>query len=132
MSIPKVTCPECGAGLRSKSGFTAGESVECPKCEAAFTVEEPEEPKPRKPARAAVVVDDDDDDDDRPRKKRRRRDDDDDDDAPKRSYKNSPIRFIILGVLIVIMLVLAYFLYVKKDKEAKDNAALPPAAALTA
>ncbi|MBX9580920.1 MAG: hypothetical protein K2X87_11480, partial [Gemmataceae bacterium] len=66
MSIPRVTCPECGAGLRSKTGFTAGEAVACPKCETEFTVEDPDD-RPRRPRVAAAA---DDDDDDRPRRAR--------------------------------------------------------------
>ncbi len=131
MGLPKIKCPECNAGLKSAAGFTVGQTVCCPKCETYFTVEEPEddfeEPRPaakskgapagKKPVRAATA--DNDEEDEKPRKKRRRVDDEEGD---ERSYKNSPVRFVILGVLIVVMLVLAYFLYEKKRKESEAAA----------
>lgn len=133
MPIAKATCPECGAKLSSPDGFEIGEEVECPKCDAEFQVRAPktaakpkvidddedededERPKPKakKPVKRKPVDEDDDDDEDedeRPKKKRKkgsRRDDD------EKSYKNSPLRFIILGVLVLIMLVGGFFL-VKK------------------
>lgn len=133
MGLPKIKCPECNAGLKSAAGFTVGQTVCCPKCETYFTVEEPEDdfeaPRPaakskgapagKKPVRAAAVNDDEDDEDEKPRKKKRRVDDEGDD---ERAYKNSPVRFVILGVLIVVMLVLAYFLYEKKRKESEAAA----------
>jgi hypothetical protein len=76
----------------------------------------------KKPVKAAPLPDDDEDDDDRPRKKRRRADEDDEDDEDGEawSYKNSWIRYAILGVLIIVMCVLGYMLYDKKSREAKD------------
>ena len=114
MSLLKIKCPECRAGLKSAAGFTPGQTVCCPKCETYFAVEEPtdEEPaaaKPRKAVRAAAA----DDDEDEPRKKRKKPRDDEDDAFEERSYKNSPLRYAILGVLVVVMLVLGYFLYEK-------------------
>ncbi|MBP3960508.1 hypothetical protein J8F10_35230 [Gemmata sp. G18] len=136
MGLLKIKCPECNAGLKSAAGFTVGQTVCCPKCETYFAVEEPEakfEEVITKPATGksagttagkkavrAAAVDDDDEEDEKPRKKKRKRDDDDDEEG-EHSYKNSPIRFVILGVLIVVMLVLAYFLYDKKRKENKDS-----------
>jgi len=104
--ITRIECPECGAGLKSPSGFEEGQAVECPKCETSFTVEEP-----RKVAKAASRLDDD---DDRPRKKKRRGDE------SERSYKSSPMRFAILGVLVVVMIVLGVMLVLKKQKEKED------------
>ena len=130
MATTRIECPECGAGLKSPSGFTAGESVECPKCETTFTVEEPEAQRPvksKKPVRAVAsrAADNDDDEiDDKPRKKKKKREEDDEDEDDKRSYKTSPMRFVILGVLVVVMIVLGVLLFRKKQaekEEAKTN-----------
>ena len=123
MTLMRIVCPECGAGLKSSAGFSVGEAVECPKCETNFSVEEPEVEAPAKAKKPGKAVargrnrdDDDDDDDDRPRKKKKQRRDDDD----ERGYKNSPLRFIILGVLIIVMVVLGIMLIMKKQKEKED------------
>ncbi|MFO0797102.1 MAG: DUF1559 domain-containing protein [Gemmataceae bacterium] len=145
MSINRTTCPSCGAGLKSAAGFNPGQALRCPKCSTPFTVpafeveEEDDAPPPPKkkgpPARAERPRDDD---DDRPRRRRPRDDDDDDDDDRPRKkkktkyqeYKSSPVRFAILGVLLVVLGVLAFLLYQKKMKEKEDNADGPePAAA---
>jgi hypothetical protein len=142
VSVSRTTCPSCGAGLKSAAGFNPGQAVRCPKCSTPFTVPEPDfeevedEPAPKKkgpPARAARARDDD--DDDRPRRRRPRDDDeDDDDDRPKKKkkkksgyqeYKSSPVRFAILGILLVVLGVLAFLLYQKKMKEKEDNAEAP-------
>jgi Leucine-rich repeat (LRR) protein len=144
MALNRIPCPECGAGLKSSSGFVVGKTVCCPKCETYFTVEEPaeenqemeesESPKKsltsspsskgkpglgKKPIKAASIADDDDEDEeeeeDRPRKKKKKKRRDDDEE--ERSYKNSPLRFAILGLLIIVMLVGAFFLYKKYRKE---------------
>lgn len=138
MPIQRITCPECGAGLRSPGeGFTVGQVVQCPKCETQFEVEQPVSVKTaalspsktralsKKTAKLAAR----DDDDDVPRKKKpkkKKRDDDEED----WSYKNSWIRYAVLGVLLVILVVLGYFLWKKKQKEKEDTAAPPPAAAV--
>jgi uncharacterized Zn finger protein (UPF0148 family) len=144
VSLTRTTCPSCGAALKSAAGFKPGQSVRCPKCSTAFAVEEPafeevedDAPPPPKakpaPARAARARDDD-EDDDRPRKKRRPRDDDDDDDRPRKKkkaaggYKNSPLRYAILGVLLVVLGVMAFLLWQKKQREAADDAAAANAA----
>jgi uncharacterized Zn finger protein (UPF0148 family) len=126
VALNRIQCPECGAGLKSASGFTAGESVECPKCETYFTVELPDEDeddvRPAKKKAKAVATrshDDDDDEDEKPRKKKKKkssRDDDDDD----RSYKNSPVRYVILGILVVVMVVLGIMLVMKMQREKAD------------
>lgn len=144
MSLARIVCPECGAGLKSGSGFSVGETVNCPKCESAFTVEDPDDDdRPaKKPARAVASRAADEDADDTPRKKKRRRDDDDEDDGRGKngSYKSSPLRYAILGVLVVVMLVLGVMLYQKKKKEREaakapnpddTPAALPPPGPLT-
>ncbi len=115
MALLKVKCPECNAGLKSPTGFTVGQAVSCPKCETDFTVEEPE--------KAGSPADEDDDDAPVTKKKKKGNDDYDDDEKPTRSYKNSPARYAVLGVLVVIMLVLGYFLYEKKKKEREADAA---------
>ena len=69
--------------------------------------------------------DDDDDYETKPKKKKKkasRRDDDD-----EKSYKNSPLRFVILGVLVLIMLVGGFFLIRKIMAERAANAAVHPA-----
>ena len=132
MALLKITCPECNAGLKSAKGFAVGQTVSCPKCETYFTVEEPEEDEddaplpPKKKAMKAAVADDD-EEDEKPKKKKKKKARDDD---AERSYKNSPLRYAVLGILVVIMLVLAYFLYDKKKKE-KESADATPAPADT-
>ena len=144
MTLPRILCPDCGAGLTSKVGFAIGQAVTCPKCKSAFKVSAPfevdDDPPPppskappeakKKPARVVVAAvedddDDDDDDDDRPRKKsskKRRREDDDDDDGS--SYRSSWLRYVILGILVVVMLVLGFMLY-KKWNPPAENATKP-------
>lgn len=127
MTLMRIVCPECGAGLKSPTGFTVGHAVECPKCETTFSVEEPKEDerpaKAKKPVKAAARGSRDDDFDDeeeeRPRKKKKKRRDDDDDD--RGGYKNSPLRYAVLGILIVVMVVLGIMLIMKKQKE-RDEA----------
>lgn len=128
MSVQKLKCPECSAGLKSAAGFRVGQTVCCPKCETYFVVEDPEEeealddedgnPKPargagKKSVRAAAVVDDGDEEKPKQKKKKKRVEEDE-----ERSYKNSPVRYIVLGVLILIMLVLGFLLYLKRKNEA--------------
>ena len=142
MALLKIKCPECNAGLKSPTGFTVGQTVCCPKCETYFAVEEPEEeeeapkksapaakgkPAPaKKPVKAAVAEDLPDEDEEEeeeeaPKKKKKKKKKRDDDDDEERSYKNSPLRFVILGILIIVMLVLGYMLYEKKQNEAKQS-----------
>lgn len=99
MALNKIECPECGAGLKSSEGFSAGEEVECPKCETSFTVEEPD---------ADVET---------PRKKKKKKAD------KEKTYKTSPMRFAVLGVLVAVMCVLGGMLYLKmrKDKETEEE-----------
>lgn len=101
----RVNCPECGAGLKSSTGFAIGQPVACPKCESEFTVEDPDAVAARKPGRAAADDRPEDDTDDRPKKKRRS--DDDADEGSGSSYKNSWVRYTILGVLVIILVTLA-------------------------
>ncbi len=129
MAIMRIECPECGAGLKSPTGFAAGQSVACPKCETYFTVEAPEADLPAKPKKAVKAVssrddNDDDEEDEKPKKKKKKKsrdDDDDDDDDDGKSYKTSPMRFIVLGILVVIMVVLGIMLVMKKMDEKKQN-----------
>ncbi len=132
MALLKTRCPECNAGLKSPTGFAVGQTVCCPKCETYFAVEEPEGEEPKKaPAGAKGKATDapaakktlkatvaDDDDDDAPKKKKKKKVSYDEDEEGTRSYKNSPLRFVVLGVLVVVMLVMGYFLYDKRKKEA--------------
>jgi len=103
MPILIVLCPDCDARVKSDDGFTAGEEGECPKCETVFRVPDP---SVRKKAKPPAVNDDD--DEERPKKKKK-----EGTKASEGSYANSPVRFIVLGVLVVAMLVLGYFLYKK-------------------
>jgi len=118
VTIPQVACPECGAKLSSKAGFTAGQRIKCPKCQEAFAVpgakRKPvavdDEPMPVKKKKKPVAVDDDDDEEDeRPKKIKKKGKKG----AKERDYASSPLRFVVLGVLVVVMLVMAYFLYRK-------------------
>lgn len=117
--IQKVTCPECGAGLKTKNprGFPLGEALECPKCQTYFAVEGP---KPVRKSVAAVIADDD-DDDDRPRKKRKKRARDDEETSGYVKYRRSPLRFIILGVLVAVMIVMAVLLWFKWENQKKAD-----------
>jgi hypothetical protein len=151
MPITHAVCPECGAGLKCSdpAGFEVGEKIDCPKCQTRFAVRAPARPReeeedrpPKKKAVKAAEVDDEDDDrprkrkrprdvdeeeeEDRPRKKKKRRRDDDERSGYQK-YRTSPVRFIILGVLVLVMLVLAFFLYQKWQRE-KETGALPLAA----
>ena len=133
MPIAKATCPECGAKLSSPDGFDIGEEVECPKCETEFKVRVP---KPAtvpskatpKAVKAKEIEDDDEDDEDyedeSPRKKKKRGSHRDD---GEKSYKKSPLRFVILGVLVLIMLVGGFFLVRKILAERAANAGTQPA-----
>jgi len=120
MSVQQIICPECDAKLSSRAGFTAGQKLRCPKCEAVFAVtaanrespvememDEEDEPRPAKKKKPVVVEEDE---DERPRKKKKKGKKSEDDEG---SYTNSPVRFIILGVLVVTMLVMGFFLYKK-------------------
>jgi phage FluMu protein Com len=138
MAIAQVACPECGAKLSSKAGFTAGQRIKCPKCQEAFAVptakrkpveladDEDDDPRPVKGKKPVMLEEDDEDDEPRPAKRKRPVADDEDDDEDERprrkkkkgkksegGYANSPLRFIILGVLVVVTLVMGYFLYRK-------------------
>jgi type IV secretory pathway VirB10-like protein len=176
VAISKVVCPECKAGLTSKTGFQPGAVVSCPKCGTYFEVsadvappvekaapilpaqplaakptpakpapaprprdEDDEDDRPRKKKPVVEVVDDDDDEDDRPRKKRRRDDEDEEDDRPRNrkkkrksgggedGYSNSAIRYVVLGVLVLVMLVLGVMLIIKKMNERDQDSRLPRA-----
>jgi predicted Zn finger-like uncharacterized protein len=134
--ILRATCPECRAAVTSESGFSAGEVVTCPKCGTYFEATAPKAAAaiPAKPANKKSAPDQEEDDmeyDDRPQKKaKRRRDDDeeydDDDDRPRKGkkkaggYKTSPVRFVVLGILVATMLVLGVFLVLKMKKERDD------------
>jgi hypothetical protein len=148
--ITRATCPECRAVATSADGFTAGEVVTCPKCGTYFDVPAvkpaaavPAKPLPAKPVmkKPAGEVEDVEVEDDRPRpKKKALRDDDEDyDDRPKKrkktgyqEYKSSPVRFVVLGVLVVVMLVMAFFLYQKMQRDRENERSLVPVARVLA
>lgn len=101
--------------------------------------DEDDRPRKKKPVVEVVDDDEDEDDDDRPRRKKRRDDDEDDDDRPRKKkkkrksggdgggYSNSPIRYVVLGVLVLIMLVLGVMLIIKKLNEQNQDSRLPRA-----
>lgn len=141
MPLHRLTCPECGAGVKSAAGFKPGSTVICPKCEAGFEAEDPDEEaddddRPRKkPASGAVKkaakatrqIDDDEDDgyddeEDRPRKKKKKKKK-----AEKEwTYRNSWIRYTILAILVTIMCVMAFMLYKKIEREKQADAGSVP------
>jgi hypothetical protein len=97
VALNQIECPECGARLKSPEGFTPGESVDCPKCESSFTV--------RASNYDAAV------DGESPKKRRRG------DDEVEKGYKNSPMRYAVLGVLVAVMIVLGVLLVQKKQRD---------------
>jgi len=134
VAINRISCPECGAGLKSAAGFKLGATVSCPKCETDFEVEEPEEeeqPKKKsktastgaiskkKPIKAAVEEDEDEDEEEEQPKKKKKKKKRGSDDDEQWSYKNSWIRYAILTVLIIVMCVLGYMLHLKQQREAR-------------
>ena len=124
MALVRTTCPECSAGLKSESGFITGETVCCPNCETFFTVGGVTASGTKQPARTRA--NDAGEEDYLPKRTNQKKFEDEDDDGAngnsRRSYKNSPLRFAILGMLIVTMLVMGYFLYEKKMNERRDAA----------
>ena len=132
MPIAKATCPECGAKLSSPDGFDIGEVVECPKCETEFKIRASKPAAaPVKSAKPKVVADAEDDedyeDDELKLKKKKKQGSRRDSDDEEKSYKNSPLRFVILGVLVLVMLVGGFFLVKKILAERAANAGLQPA-----
>lgn len=95
MPLNRIACPECGAGLKSATGFEPGQQVNCLKCEAAFTIDE-----------STPVTD---------------LADGETGAAKEWSYRNSWTRYAVLGVLIAVLGVLSYMLYEKKQKEREDE-----------
>ena len=117
MPVQRIACPECGAVVHSAAGFTVGQIVSCSKCETEFTVDAAalrsatagESPEDFVPGKSPAANDD-----------------------AEWSYRNSTLRYAVLGVLVVIMAVLGYMLYVKKMKERQEvggpeGRGIPPA-----
>lgn len=135
MAIMRITCPECGAGLKSPDGFTAGQEVECPKCSTEFEVEKPvaakttalapSQTKALSKKTTKLSARDEDDEDDLPKKKKKGKKKKAADDEEEWSYKNSWIRYAVLGVLVVVMCVLGYML-IQKNKKAKESGDAKP------
>ena len=105
MALNHIACPECGAGMKSPTGFTPGQTVCCPKCETDFLVEVT--------ADKALSMDDD-----QLRKDKRQGD--------EQSYKTSWMRYTILGVLLAVLGILSFMLYEKKMKEGKEPGQVDP------
>ena len=137
-----VTCPKCDTEFKVKAAApVAAKPVAAkPVAKKPQVIDDDEDDRPKKKVVKATAADDDEDEDgDRPRKKKRRDDDEEDaDDRPRKkkkrkadrdeggSYKTSPVRFIILGVLVTIMLVLGVLLFLKWQSE-KQGAGAPVA-----
>ena len=102
MTLNRIACPECGAGLKSSTGFTPGQAVSCPKCETEFTVEEHAETELSAVATGGQS------------KKKQS-------DTEPWSYKNSWLRYAVLGVLVVVLGALGYMLYDKRTKDRAQN-----------
>ena len=117
MALTRLACPACGAAVHSAAGFTAGQVVNCSKCETKFTVDEAA-------IRSAASADAA--DDFVPGKPRL-------DEEAEWSYRNSSLRYGVLGVLLVILVGLGYLLYDKKMNErqaasgSEEGRGIPPA-----
>jgi hypothetical protein len=94
VALNRISCPECGAAVKSAAGFVPGDTVACTKCETEFTVP-------------------DQTDDDLSTSK--------ESGEPAWSYKNSWLRYAVLGVLLVVLCVLGFLLYDKRMKDNKDS-----------
>ena len=144
-----IACPECQEEFVVKAGKNSSLPPRKPVRAASVAVDDDDDVAPSKPkakSKPAVVIDDEDDEEVvRPKKRARVEvdDDDEDEDRPvrvkksksgknkgkrrgggddeKKSYKNSPIRFVILGLLLVVLAVMVYFLYIKKSDEGKSG-----------
>jgi hypothetical protein len=131
-----VCCPKCETYFKveepAEDNEDAEENDRPKKGKASSPSIKTKAASAKKPIKAATISDDDDDEDEdddddednRPKKKKKkkkRRDDDDDDE--ERSYKNSPLRYALLGILVIVMLVLGYFLYQKYKKEHTEETA---------
>jgi D-Tyr-tRNAtyr deacylase len=133
-----VTCPKCEAYFTvprtkivptpgaAKPAQAAAKPVAAVPAKPKPKVEVDDEddlPPPPKKKPVVVVEEDDDEDEERPKKKKKsgggsggrkkkkkkRKDE-------EKSFKDSPVRYAILGVLVLIMLVAAFFLYKKMMK----------------
>jgi hypothetical protein len=132
-----IICPKCDTYFDVTApkpvAAAPAQPTAKPAAKKPAVVVEDENDPPRPKKKAAVRVDEE-DEDDRPRKKPRRRDEDDEDNRPRSkkkkksvesgSYRTSPIRFIILGILVLIMVILGVMLYLKKKAE-QENSAQP-------
>jgi hypothetical protein len=58
MPVSKVSCPECGAVLKSSKPVTPGKKIRCPKCGESFTApsEEVQEARPRPATKASPAA----------------------------------------------------------------------------
>jgi hypothetical protein len=146
-----VLCPSCSAKLNAPDA-AAGKKVKCPRCQSLMVVPQPaaepldfevveeESPRPSAPAAAAqpkrptrvkadVYVDDD---DERPRKRSRVAEDDsddEDDDRPRKKKKKPAadntmlIRNIVGGVVLVVLLGIAGYIFYDRFQKSKENTA---------
>ncbi len=137
----KVKCPKCAAvvvvpePLPAQPEFEVVDEAEPvqpkkpatkPRAVVKAEVEADEDDRPRKKAKAVA-----DEDDERPRKKRRDDDDDDqDEDRPRKKKKRrqddeeggvSMTRNIVMGVLLLILLGVAGYVFYDRYKDKKDS-----------
>lgn len=114
MAILKVVCPGCAKILKASDpdGFAPDAKIKCPHCQQRFTANEGKVVSHK----AQVADDSDEDEEDEPREKKPKK-------KKKRqksgggSYKTSPVRFAILGVLVIVLGILGYMLYLKRTAE---------------
>jgi len=43
MRVHQVSCPKCGAGVKSQAGIPVGKTIPCPKCKTKFVAEAPDD-----------------------------------------------------------------------------------------
>lgn len=130
----KVRCPKCQAAVPIPAGDefeVVDEPAPPPKpAKKKPVVVEDDEPPRKKRSRDEADEDnrprnkrrrdeDDEDEDDRPRKKRRR-DDDDEDDEPRQGV--SLARNIIMGVVLLVLVAVAGYIFYTKTRESADDA----------
>ncbi|MCE9560519.1 MAG: caspase family protein [Planctomycetes bacterium] len=124
MVIPKTNCPKCNVRFSSPKGFTVGQAIKCPKCGTNFAVASsvatvPQHATPTRRAAATVGTP--------PQRKTPAPAPaqpallslDDDEPTPA---KRSPIRFILLGVVFVLIAAAGFFVMTKDSHDPKQTA----------
>jgi len=143
-----VECPKCGTyfGVDAPAPAAKPAPAKAVSAKPAAKSQPVENDEERPKKKSKPPKDEDDEEEERPKKKSKARKDDDEDeedededDRPKNkkkkgkkssddgSYKKSPVRFIVLGVLVLIMLVAGGFLVRKVMKEREEANTPAPA-----